>query len=222
MNYTVSGATTITFSNNLVESLTTANGQGYTNAQTYVYSPTSGSSPTVGAGINLTSTYWPAGFTTNDTTFACSESTVSGVVQSVCPARPANSRPSSGAWDSGAYEYVGITQAGSPTCVPGSGTYSGGQGIVCTNPNAGTTIQCYTTNGTSPQTNGAGTLCIVGTSLASGGTVVISSSKTLNLVAGTSTQTDSSVASYAYVISGAGGGSGMTLNTGTINTGTIN
>jgi hypothetical protein len=112
MNYTVSGAKTILFANNIVESLASANSNGYSKSQGYVYSPTSGSGETVGAGQNLTSTYWPAGFANNDTTYACTEQTVSGVVQSVCPARPGNNRPSTGAWDVGVYLFG--SSAGQP------------------------------------------------------------------------------------------------------------
>ena len=100
---TITGATTITFSNNIVESLSSANSKGYTNAQGYVYSPNSSSSETVGAGTNLTSLYWPAGFSIQDTTYACNEQTVDGVIQPVCPARTGNDRPKTGAWDVGAY-----------------------------------------------------------------------------------------------------------------------
>ncbi|HUO36172.1 MAG TPA: hypothetical protein VMU43_14380 [Candidatus Acidoferrum sp.] len=103
---TVSGATTISFQDNLSMTSSTATSDGYTGTQTYVYSPTLGTSPTVGAGQNLTSTYWPAGFTTNDTSYACSEQTVSGVVQSVCPGRTSNTRPPSGAWNVGSYEFA--------------------------------------------------------------------------------------------------------------------
>lgn len=117
MNYVVSGASTIVFANNVVESATTASGQGYTNTQTYVYSPTSGSSPTVGAGGNLTSTYWPSGYSTNDTAYACNQQTVGGVVESVCPGHTTNARPASGAWDVGAYEYVSGSVPTAPTGV---------------------------------------------------------------------------------------------------------
>lgn len=83
----------------------TATSDGYTNAQPFVYSPTSAGSPSVGAGINLTSR-WPAGFTTVDSHIICTEQTISGVVQSVCTGT-ANTRPGSGAWDVGAYEFTG-------------------------------------------------------------------------------------------------------------------
>jgi hypothetical protein len=103
---TVTGASIINISNNLVESLTTANGQGYTSSQTYPYSPASAGSPTIGQGANLSSN-WPSGFSTNDTTLACSEQTVNGVVESVCPMRPSNTRPPAGPtpWDIGAYTF---------------------------------------------------------------------------------------------------------------------
>ncbi len=103
MNYTVSGAKTIVFSNNIVESLSSANSKGYTNSQSYVYAPTSASSETEGAGQNISGTYWPSGYQAQDTTYACSEQNLSGVIQSVCPARPANSR--SGSWSVGAYQF---------------------------------------------------------------------------------------------------------------------
>jgi len=110
---TVTGARTITFSNNVVESLSTANSRGYTSLQSFVYSPTVSSDPTVGAGANLASS-WPAGFSTNDANYACAEQTVLGVVQSVCPQRVSNTRPSSGAWDSGVYQFGSSAPQPSP------------------------------------------------------------------------------------------------------------
>ena len=88
MTGTVSGPTTVSFSNNVVETIATANSHGYSTSQTYVYSPPNASGVTVGSGTNLTSTYWPSGFSTNDTSYACSEQTVSGVVESVCRRAP--------------------------------------------------------------------------------------------------------------------------------------
>jgi hypothetical protein len=119
LNQTISGSSTILFGNNVVESATTASGQGYTNSQTFVYSPTSATAPTVGTGQNLTSSYWPAGYAANDTTYACSQQTVSGVVQSVCPAHAPNARPTSGAWNVGAYQFG--TSSSSTTPAPPTG-----------------------------------------------------------------------------------------------------
>lgn len=185
------------------------------------YAPTSGGCATVGAGANLSSLC--SGMDNATAANACAASYGGVTYNTSNHTAVDNTHVARGStWDVGAFEFTGATQAASPTCVPGSGTYAGGQGVICTNPNTGTTIQCYTTNGSTPQTNGAGTLCIVGTSLASGGTIVVSSSVTLKLVAGTSTLTDSAVASYAYVITGSGGGGGTGFNTGTVNTGTLN
>jgi hypothetical protein len=117
---TITSPTTLVFANNVNETITTASGHGCSNSVMPPYVPgASTCRDTVGTGSNLTSTYWPAGFTTNDTTFACTEQTISGVVQSVCPQRTANSRPSSGAWDSGAYEFGGIAPPFPPTNLVG-------------------------------------------------------------------------------------------------------
>jgi hypothetical protein len=101
---TITSPTTIDFSNNIAETISTALSQGYSHTTGFMYYPPSGSAITVGAGANLTSTYWPAGYSTNDTTYACVEQTVSGVVESVCPGRTSNARPASGAWDVGPYQ----------------------------------------------------------------------------------------------------------------------
>ena len=104
--------------NDLYQTITQANADGYSSSQTFAYSPTSLSSPTVGIGMNLTSS-WPSGIVTNDTTFTCSEGTVNGVVQSVCPARTSNERPSSGAWDAGAYYFSNMNAPAPPTDLRG-------------------------------------------------------------------------------------------------------
>jgi hypothetical protein len=92
------------------------------------------------------------------------------------------------------------TQASPSSCSPGSGTYSSTQHPACTNPNSGTTVQCYATGGTTPATNGLGTGCTTGTLLASGGTVTVAANVVLNIIAGTSTLADSPVNSYTYYI----------------------
>lgn len=87
-----------------------------------------------------------------------------------------------------------------PSCTPGSGTYTGSQGVTCTNPNGGTSIMCYNFSG-SPATNGSGTGCNTGTAISGGsGNVTISTSETLYIVAGVSGESDSSVVSYTYTI----------------------
>jgi hypothetical protein len=98
---------------------------------------------------------------------------------------------------------IGGTQATAPSCSPTSGTSSSPIAVTCTNSNPGTTIMCYTENGTAPTTNGAGTGCTTGMVLsgASSNITISSSIATLNVVAGTSTLSDSTVSSNgAYTI----------------------
>lgn len=118
---TVTGAATILFSNNVVESIATANAHGCSVSETYVYAPTTSCQDTVGQGSNLSSTYWPAGYSANDTSYACTQQTVTSgtvyqVVESVCPGRQPVQRPAAGAgaWDAGAYEF------GQPSGPPGT------------------------------------------------------------------------------------------------------
>lgn len=96
--------------NNLGLTITTATSDGYTAAQSRPYSPTSGSSVSVGYGANLTS-LMPAGFAAEDASLQCTEQTVSTVIQSVCSGTPI-ARPSSGAWSAGAYDYASSPVSG--------------------------------------------------------------------------------------------------------------
>jgi hypothetical protein len=128
-------------------------------------------SPAIGLGANLTS----LGITGLDSDKA------------------GTSRPSSGAWDAGAYEY-GIPQASSPSCNPAFGNVP--QTVTCINPNAGTTIMCYAASPTTPATNGAGTACSTGTAYTT--PLSIASPETLEVIAGVAGDTDSAVISYTY------------------------
>lgn len=104
--------------------------------------------------------------------------------------------------------YTIAAGATAPSCTPTSGSSSSPITVICTNSNAGTTIMCYTEDGTTPITNGSGTGCSHGTSLSgSSNNITISSTvTTLDVVAGTSTLADSTVSSYgAYTITPAGG-----------------
>jgi hypothetical protein len=89
-------------------------------------------------------------------------------------------------------------QATAPSCTPASGTSSTSIAVSCANSNSGTTIMCYTENGTTPATNDIGTGCTTGTALsgASGNITISATTATLNVVAGTSTLSDSEVSSY--------------------------
>jgi hypothetical protein len=96
-----------------------------------------------------------------------------------------------------------INQGNAPSCSPTSGISSSPIAVTCSNSNSGTTIMCYTENGTQPVTNGAGTGCTTGTALAgaSGNITISSTTAMLNVVAGTSILSDSTVSPYgAYTI----------------------
>jgi hypothetical protein len=107
----VTGSPTLT--SNVVMTPTQAAAAGYSTSETYAYSPTTSNCSgqlncPVRTGTNFSSiaTGNLAGLV-RDSTYACTQQTVSGVVQAVCPARTANARPSAsaGAWDIGADEY---------------------------------------------------------------------------------------------------------------------
>lgn len=88
----------------------------YASGQTFAFSPVASTNSTVGAGTNLSSSATGnLASLQNDTSYACTQQTVSGVVQVVCPARTVNARPGSGAWNSGAYQF---TTASAPTGTP--------------------------------------------------------------------------------------------------------
>lgn len=101
-------AATFTYnaSNNLFQTQAQAASAGYTNSEQYVFSPTSGSSPTVGIGTNSTS------MCNSIMTFLCSDTTY-GSSQSggtlTAPAAKAAARPVSTAWDAGAYLFASTT-----------------------------------------------------------------------------------------------------------------
>ena len=99
------------------------------------------------------------------------------------------------------YTTSGTGSATTPTFSPAGGTYSSTQTVTIANPNSGTTIACYTLDGSTPVTNGAGTACTHGTAVTT--TLTISTTTTVKAVAGTSTLTDSSVNSATYTISAA-------------------
>jgi hypothetical protein len=102
--------TTLTVDHNVLQTAITATSEGYTSGGTYAYSPspTSPTSSTLNAGtaiceVEETCTGNLAALA-SDTTYACTQQTLNGVVESVCPARKVVSRPASGAWSVGAYQ----------------------------------------------------------------------------------------------------------------------
>jgi hypothetical protein len=95
-----------------------ATAAGLTPNSTYAYQPQSANcnghnSPTclVGAGTNLTSA-WPGGFSTGDTSFACTYDSTNHVA--ICPGRNSLTRPASGAWDIGAYQFTALSVPSPP------------------------------------------------------------------------------------------------------------
>src|SRR4029077_13899624 len=94
-------ANTYKNTNNVLMDTSAAASQGYTSSETYAYSPTSGSSGTVGAGTNL------SGLASGNAATLDKDITYAGV-------RPTNSRPSSGAWDAGAYQFSSSGASGAP------------------------------------------------------------------------------------------------------------
>jgi len=94
------------------------------------------------------------------------------------------------------YIYTINPVAATPVCSPVGGTYTSTQTVSCTDSSVGS-IMCFTTNGSTPATNGT-TGCTAGSVYF--GSITVAISETLKVVAGGSGFTDGSVASYAYVI----------------------
>lgn len=199
--YTCATAGTCTVTNNgthVFQTTATENAQGYTAGN--LYQPTTGGT-TIGAGTNASgscATFSGDSALCTGSSAGVSEVAGNGGKIASSPAVTLVARGST--WDAGAYQFQSTASAS--TCSPGSGTYTATQTPACTNPNGGTTVQCYTTNGSTPATNGLGTACTAGTLLASGGTVSIAVNTTLKIIAGTSLLPDSSVTTYTYVLQG--------------------
>ncbi len=106
---------TDTESNNLAMSTATATSQGYTSGNNYA--PTSATNSTAGAGTNMYQTLLtlldnfvpvlPVDSVTYSYGGSCTEQTISGVVQSVCPSPgvPRSTSTAGLAWDEGAYQF---------------------------------------------------------------------------------------------------------------------
>ena len=150
------------------------------------FMPNSGS-PVIGAGTNLTS----LGITGLDQgapqTFGVGSSCGTGCL----------SRLASGNWDMGAYPFVsGGGTVATPTFNPIAGVYGGAQSVTISTSTTGATL-CYTTDGSTPTANGAGT-CTHGTTYS--GPVSVPSNLTIKAVGSLSGDTDSSVGTASYVI----------------------
>lgn len=105
------GTTCVNDGGNLQQTAAVATAVGYTSSQTpYVYAPTSAGSPTVGAGTNLTASC------SGNLAALCSDIAYAtyNTIDHTVVMRSVNARPGSGAWDSGAYEFMdGATGGGS-------------------------------------------------------------------------------------------------------------
>ena len=97
------GTTCTNDGGNLQQTVAQATAAGYTASETYAYSPTLISSPTVGAGNNLTSSC------SGNLVALCSDSTYAtyDTVNHKVVMRTVVSRPGSGAWNIGAYQFGG-------------------------------------------------------------------------------------------------------------------
>jgi Chitobiase/beta-hexosaminidase C-terminal domain len=86
--------------------------------------------------------------------------------------------------------------ASQPTFSPAAGTYTGAQSVTLSTSSSGAII-CYTTNGSTPATNGS-TGCATGSLYSSA--IGVAVSETVKAIAGGTGYTDSSVGSAAYTI----------------------
>ena len=178
-----------------VQSISTANGQGY--VTTNLFAPTSSGNSTVtfagtGGAANLTS--------------LCT-----GYFVPLCSDILGNLRPNS-AFQAGAYEFGGSTPtAGTPSCSPGSGTYNTAQSVTCS-VSGGAPVLCYTVDGSTPSTNGV-SACSHGTLYS--GAITVASSLTLKVIAGGSGFLDGSVVTYNYTYTGPAGTPSCTPGSGT-------
>jgi hypothetical protein len=100
----------------------------------------------------------------------------------------------------GSYAYT--INANAPTCSPVAGTYNSTQSVTLSTTLGG--VICYTTNGTTPATNGTSG-CTTGTLYTV--PVSIASTSTLKGIAGGTGNGDSSVTSCAYTINASSSGS---------------
>jgi hypothetical protein len=109
----------VTTSNQVQQTKSAANAQGYSYAQTFPFSPTLGTNATVGAGINENLLCTTIGSIFAAAGTACLSDTTSGVTYNATthtvtgPGRIALLRPTVGAWDVGAYQFSGSSGGGS-------------------------------------------------------------------------------------------------------------
>jgi hypothetical protein len=96
---------------NLIQSKATTNAQGYTLTQTFSFSPTAATNATVGHGTNETSLCTTISSKDAAAGTACQSDTTYGIAYDTTthiitgPARTTVARPTTGAWDEGAFQW---------------------------------------------------------------------------------------------------------------------
>lgn len=194
-----SSSITPTLVTNILQTKTTANGQGYTSGQTNPFSPTLGGS-TILAGTD--STAFCTAVTASDAIAgaACASSTTAGVIYNTTShtvtvpflaTLPRGVTP-----DAGAYQFP-ASQVATPTFSPGAGTYSGTQNVTLLDSTGGAVI-CFRLDGITPTSSSPG-VCGAGSTTYTI-PVVVSSSLTILAIGTEATFTDSAVGTAVYVI----------------------
>lgn len=205
------GGASCTFTDNggeLIQTEAVANGQGFT--QSNSYAPTASTNSTVGAGANQESLIPTLGTAFGSATSAgCTETTGSGGLISSCPAITVNARQSTagsctpgvtGCWDIGAYLLTPSGTVANPAFSLIAGSYLGSQLETLSDSTAGATI-CYTTDGSTPAAATAGT-CSHGTTYTIP-FLITQPSTTVKAIGTLGGSTNSSVVSASYTITNA-------------------
>jgi hypothetical protein len=105
----------VTQTTNLTQTKSVANGQGYTAAETYGFSPANSNGSTVGTGTNLTASCTGSLTFCVDTTYTDTYSLATHTVGSAV--RNTTNRPTSLAWDIGAFQSGGSSNPPNPVTV---------------------------------------------------------------------------------------------------------
>ncbi len=101
-------------------------------------------------------------------------------------------------------------QVAAPTFSPGAGTYNAAQTVTISSTTSGASLR-YTTDGTAPSAT-------QGTAISNNGTVTVSSSLTVKVIAYKSGMTDSSISMATYAITGSTGGGTAFVTSKTLGT----
>lgn len=136
-----SSGPTPTLHNNILQTLSTANGQGYNSSQTYAFSPSSSGNATVGAGLSATSLCSASGVGAacgNDTAYGVAYNSTNHTVST--PGRTTNIWASPP--DSSAYQFSsGSTYVITVSSITGNGTVTSSDSVInCTTGTAGTCV----------------------------------------------------------------------------------